>query len=85
MSMSKKRPYWLWDYDLTEADVRRILAGKNKVERRWLMGRILTGARFDDVWKLLSYRQVKTELSRLKLRPQIKEAWESAFAVWEQI
>jgi hypothetical protein len=45
MSILKKRPYWLWDYDLTETDVRRILAGKNEVERRWLMARILESAK----------------------------------------
>lgn len=51
MAKSKSnRPYWLWDYDLTEADVRRILRGKNLSEKRWLMGRILTSARFNDIW-----------------------------------
>ncbi len=85
MSISKKRPYWLWDYDLTEKDVRRILAGKNEMERRWLIGRILESARFDDVWKYLGYTEVKTMLPKLQLRPQIKEAWESAIKVWEQV
>lgn len=86
MSISKKqRPYWLWDYDLTEADVRRILRGKNEVERRWLMGRILESAKYEDVWKYLKYSEVRVELPKLQLKPRIRAAWESAYRVWEQL
>lgn len=43
-------PYFIWDYDLTEADVRRILRGeKGEFTRRWLIARILESAHFDDV------------------------------------
>lgn len=28
-----KRPYFLWDYDLTEDDVRRILRGGTEVDK----------------------------------------------------
>lgn len=86
MSKTKsKRPYWLWDYDLTEADVRRILRGKNEVERRWLMARILESAKYEDVWKYLKYSEVRADLPKLKLKPRIREAWESAYRVWEQL
>lgn len=77
-----KHPYWLWDYDLTEKDVRRILAGKNETERRWLIGRILTNAHFKDVWDYLSVKEVLNEWSNLRLRPDVKRGWQRAFEVW---
>ena len=83
MSKTKaKRPYWLWDYDLTETDVRRILAGKNEVERRWLMGRILTSAHFRDIWQYLKPKQILAEWANLRLRPDVKNNWQRAFKVW---
>lgn len=83
MSKTKSdRPYWLWDYDLTEADVRRILAGKNKTERRWLMGRILTSTHFKDVWRYLKVKEILREWPNLRLRPDIKRGWQRALEVW---
>lgn len=82
---SKKRPYWLWDYDLTEKDVRRILAGKNETEKIWLMSRILESAKYEDVWKYLSYRQVREWFPRLRLKEPIRQAWQLALNTWERI
>ena len=78
----KKRPYFLWDYDLTEADVRRVLRGKNEVERRWMLGRILTNAHFDDIWTYVTVGEVAEELPSLRMRPEVKQAWENALEVW---
>ena len=78
----KKRPYFVWDYDLSEADVRRILRGKNEVEKRWMLGRILESAKLEDVWKYTSLREVKQEFSGLKLKKPIQAAWEYALRVW---
>jgi len=79
---AKNRPYFLWDYDLTEADVRRILRGKNEVERRWMLGRILTNAHFDDIWTYVTVGEVAEELPSLRMRPEVKQAWENALEVW---
>ncbi|MDZ7586921.1 MAG: hypothetical protein U0946_04145 [Patescibacteria group bacterium] len=79
---SNKRPYWLWDYDLTEKDVRRILNGKNEIERRWLIGRILESAKYDDVWKYLTLKQVRENFPALKLKPPIKRVWQMALNSW---
>jgi len=62
-----KRPYWLWDYDLTEKDVRRILAGKNEFDRRWLIARIISSVHFNDVWKYLKLKQILAEWPYLKM------------------
>ncbi len=77
-----KRPYFLWDYDLTEDDARRILRGDNDVEKWWMMGRILTNARFEDIWRYLSVRDIVREFTHLRLRPQVKANWLRALTVW---
>jgi len=45
------KPAFLWDDDLTFDDVRHILASGTPVERRWLMERILTQARWEEIWE----------------------------------
>lgn len=82
MNSNKKRPYFLWDYDLTEADVRRILKTGTETDKIWLMSRILTSAHFNDVWKYMKLRDVIAWFPKLRMRPQIKKAWENALTVW---
>lgn len=79
-----KRPYFLWDYDLSEDDVRRILAGDNETEKIWMLSRILESARFEDVWKFTKLKDVRVMLPKLKLKKPIREAWEYAFSVWDK-
>ncbi len=81
-SKNSKRPYFLWDYELTEADVRRILRGTNETEKLWMMGRILTSASFKDIWKYLTLKKIILNLPKLRLRPEVKKAWENAAYVW---
>lgn len=80
--MNSTRPYFLWDYDLTEDDVRRILSGENQTDKRWLMARILASAHFDDVWKYLSVREIVNNFKDLRMRSQVKNAWHRALTVW---
>lgn len=75
-------PYFLWDYDLTEEQVKGIVRGKNDVERRWILGRILTSARYDDVWKYVTIDDIVSELPKLRLRPGVEQAWRRALTVW---
>lgn len=80
--IDQKRPYFLWDYNLTEENVRRILHGDNETEKIWMMGRILTSAHFNDVWRFLSIKDVVENFSKLRMRPQIKQTWARALKVW---
>lgn len=77
------RPYFLWDYDLTEDDVRRILKGDNETEKIWMMSRIVGHAAYDDVWKYITYTELKEWFPKLQLRPQLRRVWEYALSVWE--
>lgn len=82
--ISQKRPYFLWDYDLTEEDVRRILAGDNETEKIWMMSRILESATYEDVWRYITYVQIRQFFPKLQLKPPIRHVWEYAFRVWDQ-
>jgi len=77
-----KRPYFLWDYELTEADVRRILKTGTETDKIWLMSRILESATLEDVWKYTSLQEVKDMFPKLKLKKPIRKAWNYALSVW---
>lgn len=78
----QKRPYFLWDYDLTDDEVREILRGDNRSDKVWILSRILESARFEDVWKYTSLFEVKSMFNSLKLKPAVRQAWELALSIW---
>lgn len=77
-----KRLYFLWDYDYTEKDVREMLKHGDEFTKRWLVGRILSSANFNDVFKYLTIREVLDIFPKLKMRKEIAQAWKRAFAAW---
>lgn len=80
---NKNRPYFLWDYDLTDSDVHRILHGKNETEKIWMMSRILESAKLEDVWKYVSLSEIVEMFHKLRLKPPIYQAWDYALKIWE--
>lgn len=81
--MTKNRPYFLWDYDLSEADVRNILHDGSSGDKNWLLSRILESAKYEDVWKYTSLSEVKQMMPILKIKKPIRQAWEHALSVWQ--
>lgn len=79
---SSKRPYFIWDYDLTEKDIHRLLREENEYTKLWLTARILESAKYEDVWKYLTIREILEIFPRLGLKQPIRQAWEKAFRVW---
>ncbi|MCB0060240.1 MAG: hypothetical protein KDE45_24540 [Caldilineaceae bacterium] len=77
------RPYFLWDYDLTEEDVQTLLRTGDEETRIWLASRILESARYADVWRYLSLAELRVLFPHLKLKPPVREAWAYALQVWE--
>lgn len=80
----KRRPYFLWDYDLTEDDVRAILQGENEYEKIQMMVRILESARWNDIWKYLTLEEVKRYWPQLqcRMRRELRDVWAWAMEVW---
>lgn len=77
-----KRLYFLWDYDFTEKDVRSMLKHGNEFTKLWLVGRILSSANFKDIFKYLTIEEILDIFPKLKMRKEIREAWENAFKAW---
>jgi len=76
------RPYFLWDYSLTETQVNEILKGKDEVKKRWIAARILESAKFNDVFKYLTLGEIKQLFPNLKMKKSVKKAWERALNAW---
>ncbi len=82
-NQERKSVYFFWDYDLTEEDVREILRGENETEKIWVMSRILQSARWSDIWKFLTLKDVRENFSKIQWRtPYLRELWAHALEVW---
>ena len=75
-------PYFLWDYDLNENQIRKILHGSNEVEKSWIMTRIMTHAKFEDIWQYFTLEDVVKAFPKLRLPPKNKQYWQRALNVW---
>lgn len=78
-----KRPFFLWDYDLNEIQVREILNQPGlSPQKIWLIERILTQARFKEIFSYLTLEIIEQALPRLRLAPKIRRRWEYAVNYW---
>lgn len=71
-----------WDYNMTDAKMRRMLKSGTEWEKHWVASRILERAPFDKVWQFLTLKQVQEMFPILKFRPQMKEIWAKALRAW---
>ena len=77
------RPYFFWDYDITEEEIHDILRGDNEVERAWVITRILEYARWQDIWRHLALvDDVRENFEQLGLEPYLRDLWAYAIEVW---
>ena len=78
-----ERPYFIWDYDISEEQVGAILRGDDEFHKAWLIGRIVQYARWDDIWSYLTLDDVRQHFDQIAWRlPFMKEMWAHALAVW---
>ncbi len=76
------RPYFIWDYDLSEADLQQILRGEDEQAKIWVVSRLLESARYEDIWSYISLRELQAIFPKLQLKPQVRAVWEYAMKVW---
>lgn len=74
--------YFIWDYDLTDTDIRAILRGNDEEQKAWLTARLLESARYEDIWNYISLAELRDIFPKLQLKPQVRCAWEFALAMW---
>ena len=76
-------PYFFWDYDLSEEDVRAILAGDDAHRKAWVISRLLNAARWEDVWKYVTVADIQAHFDLLRFRlPYLRELWAHALELW---
>ncbi len=80
----RERPSFLWDYDMSEGQVREVLAGPVK-QRLWLVARILEHAKLGEVFQYLTPAQIERDLPMLRLPSKIREHWEYAIRRWKSL
>lgn len=69
-----ERPYFLWDLDMSWREFAGCLKSANKTRRLWAMGRLLTEAKWRDVWRLMGRDELRRDLPHLQLKD--KPFWE---------
>lgn len=77
-----KRPWFLWDYDLTEAQVQELLTHAPFEQRKWLLGRMLERLGPSEIVQYVSLETLQRALPHLRLKEQVKRHWEEALALW---
>ena len=77
------RPYFLWDEDLSIAELRRHLHGDDAYERHRLLAKMLREARDIDVWKFTTPEEVARALPQVAHRLGRRRGfWEFLIQGW---
>lgn len=76
------RPWFLWDYDLTEAQAHELLTHAPFEQRKWLLGRMLERLKPDEIVRYVSLEALRQALPHLRLDDRVKRHWEEALAIW---
>ncbi|EKD52179.1 MAG: hypothetical protein ACD_62C00088G0004 [uncultured bacterium] len=83
ISSDIKRPPFLWDYELDEVQVREILSRSNTDPKKiWLTERILREARFDEVFRYLTLKEIQRVYPKIRADQKLKRRWEYALQRW---
>ena len=68
MTQADRRPYFLWDEDISIAELHSQLREGREAERLRLMGKMLREARDIDVWHFVTPEEVARALPELRRR-----------------
>jgi hypothetical protein len=79
------RPGFLWDHDVTVAEVRAALADPSDPRRSRFLARLLREERPDEVWRWVTPAEVAQELPALEhLLGRQREFWRWLIAGWQE-
>jgi len=74
------RPYFINDYDISWRDLKGYLASGDEYQRAWAVAKVLDGARWSDIWRLVTQEDVRAVLDRLPRR--LREMYTDALRAW---
>jgi len=84
MSQTELRPYFLWDEDVSIAELRAIVADEEDPRRMRLLGKLLREARDPDVWACITPQDVDRLLPQLGRRlGRRRDFWEFLIEGWK--
>lgn len=77
-------PYFMWDYQYTVGEIKKMLAEGDENQRLWLIAKIMRGARYSDVWKFISLQDFLKYRERLMNGRLgfLKGFWEFMYSQW---
>ncbi|MGD2091932.1 MAG: hypothetical protein PVH61_37515 [Candidatus Aminicenantes bacterium] len=82
----KKIPYFCWDRELTEQQIKDQLKRKEGPERDNLIAWILREAAFKDVWRFLTPKEVANCLPRIQYSlGRWKDFWNYITKTWHEL
>ncbi|HET7293402.1 MAG TPA: hypothetical protein VFM88_13335 [Vicinamibacteria bacterium] len=86
LSREDRRPYFLWDEDVSVGELKKRLAGPDLYERRRLLGKLLREACDIDVWEFVTPAEVARELPAVRHRLGRRlRFWEFLIQGWERL
>jgi hypothetical protein len=84
LSELDKRPYFLWDEDLSVAELRARLHGPDRKEQLRLLAKLLREARDTDVWLFVTPEEVLTAFPEISRNLGRRRAfWEFLLHGWQ--
>jgi hypothetical protein len=85
LSRGDRRPYFLWDEDVSIDELRSVIEHGPEDTRARLLGKMLREARDLDVWQFVTPEVVASELPKLGRRLGRRRAfWEFLIAGWRR-
>ena len=83
LSRGDSRPYFLWDEDVSIAELKTVMIAGPEPERLRLLGKMLREARDIDVWQFVSPEEVARALPKLGRRlGRRRSFWEFLIQGW---
>lgn len=61
-------PYFMWDYFLTNREIKKILESADDEKKVWLIAKIMCDAKFNDIWRLLDLKTIFKYREKLNYR-----------------
>lgn len=67
--------YFFPDEDVTEEELRKVLAQGSETERAWAVSHLLRYAQWEDIWAYVSRDEVRSIFPALDLPENLRAAW----------
>jgi len=78
-------PYFMWDYFLTNKEIRSILISSDEDKKIWLISKIMRDAKFGDLWELLDLEEILKYKNYFEHRlGRRKGLWDFLFEKYEE-